>query len=189
MSSQNRRRITARYAGTCRGCGVRFDAGTEVWWASGAGSVCGACEANAGNPAGLEALINEARADEDDEYRREKARINEISRRYGPAGKFNRAEDALRARRLAASKTAHAQNVPDLATLRRYRDEVKAAMERTFDSHVLAVRLEQIEVQIAKLEDGMDDYCGEDDLTEAAIEARNDEWASMQTEIDARHGM
>jgi hypothetical protein len=28
-------------------------------------------------------------------------------------------------------------------------------------------------------DEGRDDYCGEDDLTEAAIEARNDLWASM----------
>lgn len=38
-------------------------------------------------------------------------------------------------------------------------------------------------------EDGRDDYCGEDDLTERAIELRNDEYASRQTAIDAAYGM
>jgi len=34
-----------------------------------------------------------------------------------------------------------------------------------------------------------DAYVNEDAETERAIEARNDAWASWQTEIDARHGM
>lgn len=38
-------------------------------------------------------------------------------------------------------------------------------------------------------DDGSDDYCGEDDLTERMIELRNSEYAEMQTAIDAAHGM
>lgn len=42
---------------------------------------------------------------------------------------------------------------------------------------------------ITVYEDGSDDYTGEDDLTERAIENRNDEYAQRQTAIDAAYGM
>ena len=38
-------------------------------------------------------------------------------------------------------------------------------------------------------EDGSDNYCGEDDLTEYYIELRNHEYAEIQTAIDAANGM
>jgi len=43
-------------------------------------------------------------------------------------------------------------------------------------------------MELATADDGADDYTGEDDLTERAIEARNDEWASRETALDEAAG-
>jgi hypothetical protein len=53
-------------------------------------------------------------------------------------------------------------------------------------SPVEAVLLAEIDrrMEEADANDGADSYTGEDDLTERAIEARNDEWASRETALD-----
>jgi len=215
--SQQRKPITAKFAGTCRECKRRVGAGETVFWAARAGIVCAACTANDGVPDGVMALVQDALADDYQEALHQaakdkarepdrwpsRARTNDVARRYGPVGRFNRARvapapvedpaigdlgpDALRAEidACCAVLSDEWDGTPDEIFYRSERDGRRyEAYHKTLD----ALCAEQAR-RAAPADDGMDDYCGEDDLTEAAIEARNDEWASMQTEIDARHGM
>ena len=111
-----RKQIHSKFPGTCVECKKRFPAGSEVYWASGAGSICRACwdkgvvdAANAGDPMAVIEMSLLALEDEDAEYRAERERINDIARRYGPAGKFNRRlaeERALAAARARKAGTA-----------------------------------------------------------------------------------
>ena len=43
-------RIKSRFAGTCKGCLIPFNAGVKVYWRKGAGSVCSTCHARGLSP-------------------------------------------------------------------------------------------------------------------------------------------
>jgi hypothetical protein len=43
-------RIKSRFAGTCKGCLIPFNAGVNVYWRKGSGSVCSTCHARGFTP-------------------------------------------------------------------------------------------------------------------------------------------
>lgn len=83
--------ITSRYPSRCRDCGATVAAGQSIWWERGAKPVCDPCltspypEQADEDTWGVQASIN---AEIDAE---ERAKLNDLSRRYGPSGRFNRA--------------------------------------------------------------------------------------------------
>jgi len=64
---------------------------------------------------------------------------------------------------------------------------IRATEPASIVGRILIAELDR-RMDAAVADDGADSYTGEDDLTERAIEARNDEWASRETALDEAAG-
>ena len=159
------RKLVAKYASKCPVCKGAIEPGTAVYWEAGKRAIHVACPTPA----------QEAPVTEPKPTRKPAAFVPHpqavAQAPFTQAIVFTGNPEADMA--LAAQTLSDAQ----LETA------ILATEPNSIVGRILIAELDR-RIDAAVADDGANSYTGEDDLTERAIEARNDEWASRETALD-----